>query len=117
MVKTEGEYKEYDEELEEIKLRKMEELRRQIEEAKRREAMEMAKQEALRKILTPEARSRLANLKIVKPELVEQLETQLIQLAQSGRIQIPITDEQLKKILIQLTGKRTSTRIIWRREE
>ncbi|MEM0211559.1 MAG: DNA-binding protein [Candidatus Methanomethylicia archaeon] len=118
MNKIEDEYEEYyDEELEEIRRRRVEELRRKIEEAKKREAIEAAKQEALRRILTPEARSRLANLKMVKPELVEQLELQLIQLAQSGRIQIPITDEQLKSILLQLTSKRTQTKIIWRREE
>ncbi|MCS7097227.1 MAG: DNA-binding protein [Candidatus Methanomethylicia archaeon] len=104
------------EELEEIRQKRLEALRRQIEEAKKREAIEMAKQEALRRILTPEARSRLANLRMVKPELVEQLEIQLIQLAQSGKISIPITDEQLKNILMQITGKRRETRIVWRRD-
>ncbi|MEM2136526.1 MAG: DNA-binding protein [Candidatus Methanomethylicia archaeon] len=107
---------EYDEELEIMKQRRMEELRKRIEEAKRREAMEAAKQEVLRKILTPEARNRLNNLKIVKPEVVEQLEVQLIQLAQSGKVKVPITDEQLKNILMQLTSKKP-TRILWRRGE
>jgi programmed cell death protein 5 len=106
----------YDEELEEIRRKRMEELKRQVEEARRREAIEAAKQEALRRILTPEARSRLANLKMVKPEIVEQIELQLIQLAQSGRIQVPITDEQLKEILSRLISRRP-TRIIWKRGE
>jgi len=53
----------------------------------------------IRVILTPEARSRLDNLRLVKPELVESIENQLITLAQSGRIKVPITDEELKKIL------------------
>ncbi|MCS7368619.1 MAG: DNA-binding protein [archaeon GBS-70-058] len=110
------EYEEYDEELEEIKRKRMMELKRQIEEAKKREAIEAAKQEALRRILTPEARSRLANLKMVRPEIVEQIELQLIQLAQSGRLHIPITDEQLKEILSRVMSKRP-TKIIWKRGE
>jgi programmed cell death protein 5 len=95
-----------DEELEMIKRRKMAELARRAEQvrAKReREAAEEAlRQELLRRILTPEARERLANLRLVRPELVKSLEDQLIALAQSGRIKIPITDEELKTILQNL---------------
>lgn len=99
----------YDEELEEIKRRKLEDLykRRELERAeKERKAREEAlKRELLRRILTPEARERLANLRLVKPELVESLEDQLIMLAQSGRIKIPITDEELKEILYQISER------------
>jgi programmed cell death protein 5 len=116
MASESGEEEEYDEKLEEIRRKRMTELKRQIEEAKKREAIEAAKQEALRRILTPEARSRLANLKMVKPEIVEQIELQLIQLAQSGRIQIPVTDEQLKEILSRLISRRP-TKIVWKRGE
>jgi programmed cell death protein 5 len=35
----------------------------------------------------------------VKPQLAQQLELSLIQLAQQGRISVPITDEQLKVML------------------
>jgi programmed cell death protein 5 len=48
---------------------------------------------------TTEARQRLANLKLVRPQLADQLELSLIQLAQQGRINTPITDEQLKVVL------------------
>lgn len=107
-----------DEELEEIRRRKMLELQRQIAEAQRQEElrreMEAQKQAALRQILTPEARERLANLKMVKPSFAEQLEVQLIQLAQSGRIKLPITDEMLKKILLQLQGAKRETKVKFR---
>ena len=53
-----------DEELEAIRRRKLLELQRKIEEARRREQMEAEKQAILRSILTPEARSRLMNLKM-----------------------------------------------------
>ncbi|RLG09912.1 MAG: DNA-binding protein, partial [Thaumarchaeota archaeon] len=56
---------------------------------------------------TPEARQRLANLRLIKPELVAQLEEQLIQLANSGRVRLPITDDELKAILSKLTSRRS----------
>ncbi len=93
----------YDEELEQIKMRKLEEYKKRLEalarEEEARRAEEAKKQEILRHILTPEARQRLTNLKMVKPELAENIENQLIQLANMGRLNIPITDEQLKRML------------------
>lgn len=92
----------YDEELAEIQRRKLLELQRRIsseEERKRRAEIEAQKQEILRKILTPEARNRLNNVKLVRPEIAQLIEEQLILLAQSGRIAEPLTDEQLREIL------------------
>ncbi|RLE85839.1 MAG: DNA-binding protein [Thermoprotei archaeon] len=99
----------YDKELEEIKRRKLLEYQKALEEAKAKEiqkAQEEAKKQAiLAKILTPKARRRLANLRLVKPELVEIVEIQLIQLAQSGRIPLPIDDDLLKRLLIEITNR------------
>jgi len=99
----------YDEELEEIKRRKLLELQRRLEEEERRRELlrqrEMQKQVMLRRILTPKARERLSNLKLVRPELASAIEEQLIVLAQSGRVQIPITDEVLKAILEEIVSQ------------
>lgn len=100
-----------EEELESIRKRRMLELQqRMAEEQKQAQAqqqLEGQKQALLRRILTPEARQRLTNLNIVKPEFTHQLELQLIQLAQAGRINLPITDQQLKELLVKLqSGKR-----------
>jgi len=104
-----------DEELEAIRRRKMLELQRRIAEEQQRiereREIEIQKQALLRQILTPEARQRLTNLKMVKPEFASQLEVQLIQLAQTGRIRLPIQDEELKQILIQLQSKKREIRI------
>jgi programmed cell death protein 5 len=70
------------------------------------EQLEAQKQALLKQILSTEARQRLTNLKMIKPEFTEQLELQLIQLAQMGKVQIPLSDAQLKQILIQLHGKK-----------
>jgi programmed cell death protein 5 len=100
-----------EEELDALRKRKMLELQqRMVDEQKQAQAqkqLESQKQALLRRILTSKARSRLTNLKMVKPEFTEQLELQLIQLAQQGRINLPITDEQLKELLVKLqSGKR-----------
>ena len=87
---------------------------RMVEEQKQaqtQQQLEGQKQALLRRILTPEARSRLTNLKMVKPEFTQQLELQLIQLAQQGRIAIPITDEQLKELLVRLQSGRRDYKI------
>jgi len=104
----------YDEELEELKLRKIAEMRKRIEEERERRARIEA---ILRQILTPEARERLYNLRLVKPELARTLEEQLVLLAQSGRVPIPITDEFLKKLLSELHEQtRRETRITFKRK-
>jgi len=99
-----------DDELEELRRRKLSALQKQMATEQRNaqleQQMEQQKQALLRSILTPEARQRLTNLKMVKPEFTDQLELQLIQLAQQGKIPIPLADEQLKKILIQLQSRK-----------
>ena len=103
-----------EEELDALRKKRMLELQqRMVDEQKQAQAqqqLEGQKQALLRRILTPEARSRLTNLNMVKPEFTQQLEMQLIQLAQQGRINLPITDEQLKELLVKLqSGKRDYT--------
>jgi len=104
-----------DDELEELRRRKLLALQQKFSEEQRQAQMEqqleLQKQALLRKILTPEARQRLANLKMVRPEFTEQLELQLIQLAQQGKLPIPLADEQLKQILIQLQSQKRETKI------
>ncbi|MDG6221845.1 MAG: DNA-binding protein [Candidatus Bathyarchaeota archaeon] len=103
-----------EEELDSLRKRRMHELQQRMEaeqqQAQAQQNLENQKQALLRRILTPEARSRLTNLNMVKPEFTEQLEIQLIQLAQAGRVKLPITDEQLKELLVRLqSGKRDYT--------
>ena len=104
-----------EEELEALRKRRMLELQqRMVDEQKQaqvRQQLEGQKQALLRRILTPEARSRLTNLNMVKPEFTQQLELQLIQLAQQGRIAVPISDEQLKELLVRLQSGRRDYKI------
>ena len=92
--------------LREKRLLEIQEQQRQTEElrAAQQEA-EARKQALLRRALTPEARQRLTNIKMVRSDYAEQLELQLIQLAQSGRLKLPITDDMLKKLLAQIQSQ------------
>lgn len=107
-----------DEELEEIRQRKLASLKEQALEDQVREqqvAEAQAQKEAiLRQILTPEARSRLTNIRMVKPQVAEQIELQLIQLASSGRLKARVTDEQLKNLLQQITGQERERKLSFR---
>ncbi len=93
--------------IEEIKRRKMLEMQKQAVEntgadqmaLQQQQAYELQKRKILKQILSEPARSRLSRIRIVKPEFAEQVELQLIQLAQMGRLQIPVSDEQLKLLL------------------
>ncbi len=104
-----------DEELEEIKRRKLLELQKQqemaaIQEEQRRQ-IEAERAAILRQILTPEARERLARIKMAHPEIAENVENQLIALAQAGRIDRMIDDATLKQILERAIPRRREIRI------
>ncbi|MBO0887694.1 DNA-binding protein [Candidatus Bathyarchaeota archaeon] len=104
-----------DEELEALRRRRLAELQRASSDDQRRaqaqQQVERQKQAIIRRILTPEARQRLTNIRMVKPEFADELEMQLIQLAQSGRLRGQVTDEQLKKTLVQLEGQKREIKI------
>jgi programmed cell death protein 5 len=64
------------------------------------------KKMVLRAILTNEARERLGRIKAARPEIVENIENQLIMLAQSGRLKSKINDEQLRELLSRAFPKK-----------
>jgi len=101
--------------IDELRQRRMQELQQQAMAAENQQRMqqelEMQKRQAMIQILTPEAKNRLANLKLTKPEFVDQIELQLIQLVQSGQVKSKITDEQLKALLQRLTPQKRNINI------
>lgn len=107
-----------DDELDAIRQRKLAELKQQAAQdnlAEQQAAEVDAQKEAiLRQILTPEARQRLTNIKMVRPQVAEQIEAQLIQLAGSGRLRSRVTDEQLKALLKQIQGRERERKVNFR---
>ncbi len=112
--------------LEEIRRRRMAELEaqqaaaqnqmqqqaaQQMQQQEAQRQFEAQKKQILAQIMTSEARNRLANLKLTKPELVNQIEIQLIQSAQAGSLRGKVTDEQLKVLLRQIAGQKREIKI------
>jgi programmed cell death protein 5 len=104
-----------DDELDQIRKRKLLSMQNRVSDEQRQtqaeQQMEDQKQALLSKILAPEARQRLNNLKMVKKDFVESIEMQLIEMAQSGKLPIPLSDAQLKQILVQLQSRKRETKI------
>ena len=86
------------------------------EQNRRSEEKEVTDRKALREgllrmALTSEARQRLANVKMVKPELAASVEEYVIQVASSGKLKNVIDDEQVKQMLLSLQGQKRDIKI------
>jgi programmed cell death protein 5 len=104
-----------DSELDALRQRKLQELqvRAQQEAVAQEQAKQLDAQRAMlmRQILTPEARERLANLRMTRPDLVEHVENQLVMLVQSGRITDKIDDYTLRQLLRRIMPAKREIKI------
>ena len=107
-----------DEELEDIKKKKLEKLKKQAaleenieQEKEQNEEFEKQKKLILIRALTPKARERLGNIKVARPQIAEQIENQLIMLVQSGRLKNKINDKQLRELLKKMIPKKRDIKI------
>ena len=99
--------------LEGIKRKKLEELKRQYRKSVKNQLEEQAQlqqqieqlEAVVRQIFTKEALQRYGNIKIAHPEKAVQLLVVLGQAMQQGQVQ-QIDDNQLKEILKQLTPEK-----------
>jgi programmed cell death protein 5 len=70
------------------------------------ERRESERAELLRKVMTPEARERLARIRLAKPEIANAVEQQVFSLAASGRLPRAIDDATLRALLERLMPER-----------
>ena len=60
------------------------------------------RQRVLMVVLDSQARQRLMNIRMVKPDLAAVVENYLISAASSGRINRPLSDDELKQLLLRI---------------
>ena len=53
----------------------------------------------LRMLLTSDARERLTNIRMVKPDIAKVIEDNIIMMASAGKIGPPVTDDHIKHLL------------------
>lgn len=101
---------ERDDDIEELREERLEELQERAAQEGQEEAREEAQRQAdaqkqalLRQYLTDGARKRLNSVRMSKPEFAEQVEQQIIALAQSGRLGDRIDESQMKQLLRELS--------------
>jgi len=83
------------------------------ERAKEMEAKVM-RERVLRVLLTTEARQRLTNVKMVKPELAKAVEDYIIAMGSQGKLNKALTDDELKQILSSIQQPKRDFKINWK---
>jgi programmed cell death protein 5 len=98
-----------DERLEELREKKMQELQEQqgqqgepAQQAAQQQEAEAQQEAMLKQHLTDGARQRLNAVEMSKPDFAKQVKRQVLALAQSGRVQDKIDEDQMKEILREL---------------
>eukprot|EP00796_Vickermania_ingenoplastis_P008238 gene8238-5759_t len=76
--------------------------KQQMQEEKKA-AMEEQKENYLRAFVSMEGRERLTRIAQVKPQRAAAVEMHIIRGVQQGRLQPPISDEQVRELLTQLS--------------
>lgn len=83
------------------------------EEEEKAQELQRIKAYYLRTFMTPEARERLANIRMVRPKLADQIEEYVLQLGLQNKLSHPITDEELKTLLLKLQEQRREFKIVY----
>ncbi len=73
-----------------------------------------AREQMVRMVFSSEARDRLNTIRMVKPQVAESIENQMIQLAASGRLRRQVTDEELKELLSSVQRPKREFKINWK---
>jgi programmed cell death protein 5 len=71
----------------------------------------MMRQKVLMVLLDQDARQRLTNIRMVKPDLALAVENYLISSASTGKLNRALTDEELKQLLVNLQQPKKQFRI------
>lgn len=89
-----------------IQQKMQEQLYMQQQSQMQRQQAESMLNDVMAHVLDKKARERMANLKLVRPELAMQLELYLAQLYQAGHMKSLITEDQLISMLKKISEKK-----------
>ena len=67
---------------------------------------ELVKQKILDLILSPKAKERLSNIKLVRPQTAKKIEEYLVYLYQANKLRRKITEKEMIEILKSITNKK-----------
>lgn len=101
--------------LREQRLAQLQENQRQAHQnaqmAAQQQAINAQKNALMQKILSSDARARLSNIRLARPQFAEAIEMQLIQQFQTGALRgrMPLSDSFFKELLVQIQ-KRSQSR-------
>ena len=102
-----------DRELDELRQRRLQEIQAQTEQQlaqeQERVTIEAQMQGALRQLMSAEAKERLAQVRVARPEMAKTVEQQVMALARDGKLTAPIDDATLQKMLAHLSRRRETT--------
>ncbi|MFH1256302.1 MAG: DNA-binding protein [Candidatus Diapherotrites archaeon] len=97
-----------DDELEQLKQKKMEEMKKRMDSEQQQEQAEaqaeMQLNALLRKLLTDEARTRMNNVAMVNKALYLKASQTIVYLFQAGQVEGKLDDVQVKKLLEKLSA-------------
>ncbi len=104
-----------DDELNQLREKRLAEMQRQQNAQAQQQYQQAAQasqvnaqvQQILTHILSSEARSRLTNIKLARPEFAQSIEYQLVQLFEQGQFKgrAPMSDAQFKALLVQVQNQ------------
>lgn len=79
----------------------------QYQQAQQAAAVNAQVQQILSIILSSEARARLTNIKLARPQFAQSIEYQLVQLYEQGQFngRAPMSDQQFKALLVQIQNQ------------
>ncbi len=105
-----------EDEISELKEKKMGELKQRLLAQKKAEELaehqEMQLDNVLRAVLSPEAKARLGNVRIVNKELFLKATQAIVYLYQSGKLQGKIQDNEARLLLERLSGRKPEFKIV-----
>ena len=84
-----------------------------VDSAEAEKEKQLARERILRVLLTSDARQRLTNIRMVKPETAQVIEDNIIRLASEGKLKRAVTDEEVKQFLATIQQPKREFKIKW----